>query len=1166
MAQTLGTEPNTQVVQTNNEQELGNQDHFGQLSDKQLISKEGHIVTFREEDKLQAIVKEEHETLSRTHILPIYIEQETSLKDLLNKQEKMHVVLPKGDKPGYVYIGSMGLKGGMEGGGSGDEKSQNQQKEKGKERASDKVEKGKEVEGVASEGEKLNTEDKEEGLLELASGGNKDAQYALGQVAYKKWQKLGRDEDYQVALDHLSAAVEQKHKPAIALLQKLRVEKEIEIEGMLEGVSRTGISKGKLDKEKISLVAPSEIPQSIEESKLPSELLYTTGQGVRENLFEAHKWYHQASQKGHKKAKHQLEKQYKKNKKAAKKGNVEAQFNLGLMYYNGLGVDKDYAKAVEWYQKAADQGLAVAQFNLGTMYENGRGVAKDYTKAFEWYEKAADQGYAKAQFNLGWMYQNGLGVDKDYAKAFEWYGKAADQGYANAQYSLGVMYQNGLGVEKNYTRAAEWFKRSANQGYPEAQFNLGVMYENGEGVTKDDDKAVEWYEKAADQGYANAQYSLGVMYREGCGVRQDYAKAKEWYEKAAKKGNVEAQFDLGLMYYFGQGVAQDYAKAFEWIQKAADQGNAGAQNNLGFMYEKGEGVEKNYLKAFEWYEKAAKQGLAQAQLNLGLMYYNGLGVDKDYAKAFEWYGKAAKKGNVKAQFDLGLMYYFGQGVAQDYAKAFEWIQKAADQEYVEAKIWLEKMRQDGQGEEEEEINRSSLKDDNKLLEEAINVLKRKFDKAESSETPEAWKAEIPVEDQAIQSLPPQEQQALEQVGKILFEYNAKYCQALENLSGFCKAKQKFSNAFSKAAKVAKRAISGPDINSLKKLQKEVEAEYGEEVLKLHQARMEKIYKESLTNLTTSYVLEREELKANLRILQNQTNSALKVAPNHEIEVMNQEKMLLDQLIGERERYEATCKRLENPVQSALEDFYDWKRSIFNDFLKTHLGNCFITYEALAIGEVARHHDPYEKVLEGATLIGSVVADAFLPLGGLAVDLAGGVVQKGVSLYKDKKMRIKAAKIGRLYEHHGLEKMVKVTQEVADGLLYRLKDAILDLTPESLDKLAKVATTQMIDYALKKWDEKDTYKITTVELLLRGTQHTPSWFGKFMQTLKLKTEDGGSIDVWTLLNQGQEEVLDESKFMESARFFAKQVQKYGGTFIEYAGHVGEAAYFFVSLIK
>ena len=109
-------------------------------------------------------------------------------------------------------------------------------------------------------------------------------------------------------------------------------------------------------------------------------------------------------------------------------GDVDAQFNLGVMYVNGYGVRQDYVKVREWYEKAAAQGNARAQFNLGNLYVNGEGVRQDYVKAREWYEKSAAQGSAEAQFNLGVMYVKGYGVRQDYVKAREWFGKACDNG------------------------------------------------------------------------------------------------------------------------------------------------------------------------------------------------------------------------------------------------------------------------------------------------------------------------------------------------------------------------------------------------------------------------------------------------------------------------------------------------------------------------------------------------------------------------------------------------------------------------------------------------------------------------------------------------------------------------------------------------------------------
>lgn len=72
------------------------------------------------------------------------------------------------------------------------------------------------------------------------------------------------------------------------------------------------------------------------------------------------------------------------------------QFNLGVKYYQGQGVEQSYEDAVKWYGMAAEQGLAEAEYALGDMYFHGTGVVKDNEMALEWYEKAADHGHPRA--------------------------------------------------------------------------------------------------------------------------------------------------------------------------------------------------------------------------------------------------------------------------------------------------------------------------------------------------------------------------------------------------------------------------------------------------------------------------------------------------------------------------------------------------------------------------------------------------------------------------------------------------------------------------------------------------------------------------------------------------------------------------------------------------
>ena len=351
---------------------------------------------------------------------------------------------------------------------------------------------------------------------------------------------------------------------------------------------------------------------------------------------------------------HTLE--YKLNLSSAEKGDATAQFNLGVMYDNGQGVEQDYAEAVKWYRKAAMQGVASAQLNLGIMYANGQGVTKDEYEAVKWFRKAAEQGDASAQFNLGVMYDNGQGIEQDYAEAVKWFRKAAEQGHASAQFNLGVMYDNGQGIKQDYAEAVKWFRKAAEQGSASAQFNLGIMYANGQGITKEENEAVKWFRKAAEQGDASAQYNLGVRYANGRGVPKDEYEAVKWFRKAAEQGSASAQYNLGIMYANGRGVPKDEYEAVKWFRKAAEQGHATAQFNLGIMYANGQGIPKDEYEAVKWFRKAAEQGDATAQFNLGIMYYNGQGVTQDDSEAVRWLRKAAEQGdaNVKTAANNAL--------------------------------------------------------------------------------------------------------------------------------------------------------------------------------------------------------------------------------------------------------------------------------------------------------------------------------------------------------------------------------------------------------------------------------------------------------------------------------------------------------------------------------
>lgn len=80
--------------------------------------------------------------------------------------------------------------------------------------------------------------------------------------------------------------------------------------------------------------------------------------------------------------------------KAAEQGNAEAQFNLGLIYYNGDGVPRDDPEAAKWYFKAAEQGHIEAQLNLGVMYYFDGVLQQDYVEAVNLYLNETEKSHA----------------------------------------------------------------------------------------------------------------------------------------------------------------------------------------------------------------------------------------------------------------------------------------------------------------------------------------------------------------------------------------------------------------------------------------------------------------------------------------------------------------------------------------------------------------------------------------------------------------------------------------------------------------------------------------------------------------------------------------------------------------------------------------------------
>jgi len=132
----------------------------------------------------------------------------------------------------------------------------------------------------------------------------------------------------------------------------------------------------------------------------------------------------------------------------------------------GFAADQkgDYATAMKLYQSAAAGGVSYAMYNLGVMYFDGKGVDRSYINAMKWYRQSAEKGYHLAQYAMGTMYEQAQGVKKDIVEAVKWYTMAADQGMMQAQQSLGVIYTTGeVGVPMDLVKAHLYFNLASKE-------------------------------------------------------------------------------------------------------------------------------------------------------------------------------------------------------------------------------------------------------------------------------------------------------------------------------------------------------------------------------------------------------------------------------------------------------------------------------------------------------------------------------------------------------------------------------------------------------------------------------------------------------------------------------------------------------------------------------
>jgi len=204
-------------------------------------------------------------------------------------------------------------------------------------------------------------------------------------------------------------------------------------------------------------------------------------------------------------------------------------------------------------QYAAEGGHPIAQWKLGRMYADGVGVTQDDLRAFEYFSRIANAHaedspsapqstiVANAFVALGRYYLNGIPNSKiksDPERAREMFSYAASYfGNADAQYDLARLYLNGGGTSRDDFRyGARWLGLAAQKGQHQAQALLGQMLFNGDQLPRQAARGLMWLTLARDS------------------ATQDETWIKESYNNAiAKASDSDRAMALQMLEHWVQG-------------------------------------------------------------------------------------------------------------------------------------------------------------------------------------------------------------------------------------------------------------------------------------------------------------------------------------------------------------------------------------------------------------------------------------------------------------------------------------------------------------------------------------------------------------------------------------------------------------------------------------
>lgn len=383
---------------------------------------------------------------------------------------------------------------------------------------------------------------------------------------------------------------------------------------------------------------------------------------------------------------------------SARRGRPSAMNQLGVWYYTGNNVEKDYDKAYYWWSRGAMKQNPKAIANLGVCYQFGRGVARDSMEAVRLYVTAIAAGQdellkqrmASSGSNAfdamlsGYCLEKGVGTVQDMGQAAECYASAASMGSVDGMTRAGKAFLS-LSDPK---RAFVFLYDAASRGDSDAQYLAGKMLMGNMGVTADRPKALELLRKSAKAGNPQAATQLGMMSLKGDGVYADPAEAMSWLSRGAAGGDGEGMwqyatalmnegdFDLAL-FWFANASQAGYLDDFKRMANALPYDSPFGNYLKGMIAYR---VNGDYNTASDYFKKVEKEKIDDGKVMGAIVLADSRNPKRNPGKAAKTL-ESLSADNVHAATALAGMLLDGNGVSRDSNKAISLLRQAADKGY-----------------------------------------------------------------------------------------------------------------------------------------------------------------------------------------------------------------------------------------------------------------------------------------------------------------------------------------------------------------------------------------------------------------------------------------------------------------------------------------------------